>query len=88
MERPEVLGVAVYRSQVFDLDGFSRPSDVGGELLRLFGPFVEYGGHAGTPPEIVVEVAGIIAKWLARASLHLALERGSTSETRRGEVLD
>ncbi len=75
--------VALYRSQVYPLRGFSVPEDVSGELIELLGPYInEDAGHAYARSwidwETLEQELAYQIDWIGKASRHL-MDRSNAS---------
>jgi predicted AlkP superfamily phosphohydrolase/phosphomutase len=68
--------LALYRTQIYPLEGFTYPADVGRELTRRFGPFIhEAAWNSWTrglcDAETAEEELVYHAEWIGRAVAHL-----------------
>lgn len=61
----------LYISQVFPLQDFSEPREISKKLTHKFGPFIEYAGHKGSTPEMMLDLSAWQARWLAKSGSYL-----------------
>lgn len=90
---PDAERLWLYRSQVYPLDGFTVPSDLGGTLCQKFGPYInEDVGHAFTRGyadwETLEEELGYQIEWIGRASKFVMEQTGSTLYFTHWHLLD
>lgn len=70
--------LTLYITQIYPVDGFCSPGEIGAELIDKFGCFFNHPGFSGAAmgwfddaPETFIEIIDMQNKWLAEAGKHL-----------------